>query len=603
MQSETKQRAVKIAGPGGARRTILRSLVVLFVIAALAFGLTSILRTNLESAVLDGSVQGADLIGTLGGQMPDLTPRRMERGLSAAQIRRTDQALGHAQREGALTSLLVINASSEIVYSPNHSLIGTVAPPDPGISSALADHDSADRSMGSSNPLDVAHGPALDAYVPVQRQGKIVGALDLSQPLGPFTARVDSAQSGYYLVIGGGGLLLWLLSFPIARLAERNFEPGRRRRLRELRLAIQQRKLEVHYQPIVQAHAGRLVGVEALVRWRRGSGLVPPDEFLPLAESSGLIEPLTAFVLDEAVKEAAAWRRDGHPVFVAVNVSAWSLLESRLASEIEETLARHSLPAHLLHIEITETAVIEDESHAIAVLETIAASGVQVSLDDFGTGYSSMTRVGRLPITELKIDRSFVSDLTPARYPLVRSMIDLAHVLGLRVVAEGVEDHATLVILREMGCELVQGFYFSRPLPAAELKGWRTVPPITSEESPELQIEANLDGYFTKVTDGFQRCLGVSREELTTVPYIELVHPDDREATAGAAVALLDEGAEIVHFENRLRGQDGAWHRLLWSARSDGRTIYAIARELSPPTMDDKSSPSENPAPLQPVLG
>ncbi|MDX6636871.1 MAG: hypothetical protein QOJ01_382, partial [Solirubrobacterales bacterium] len=272
-------------------------------------------------------------------------------------------------------------------------------------------------------------------------------------------------------------------------------------------------------------------------------------------------------------------------------------------SEIEETLARHSVPAHLLHIEITETSVIEDESHAIAVLETIAASGVQISLDDFGTGYSSMTRVGRLPITELKIDRSFVSDLTPARHPLVKSMIDLAHALGLRVVAEGVEDHATLVILREMGCELVQGFYFSRPLPAAELKGWRTVPPITSEESPELQIEANLDGYFTKVTDGFQRCLGLSREELTTVPYIELVHPDDVETTAGAAFALLDEGAEIVHFENRFRGQNGAWHRLLWSARSDGRTIYAIARELRPPTRDDNSSPAENPAPLEPVAG
>jgi PAS domain S-box-containing protein len=214
-----------------------------------------------------------------------------------------------------------------------------------------------------------------------------------------------------------------------------------------------------------------------------------------------------------------------------------------------------------------------------------------------------MTRVGRLPIAELKIDRSFVSHLTPARHPLVKSMIDLAHALGLRVVAEGVEDHATLVVLREMGCELVQGFYFSRPLPSDELRDWRTVPPVNSEESLELQVEASLDGYFTKLTDGFQRCLGFSREELTTAPYMELVHPDDVEATARAAFALLDDGAEIVHFENRYRGRDGAWHRLLWSARSDGRMIHAIARELGPPTRDDNSSPAENPAPLEPVAG
>jgi PAS domain S-box-containing protein len=586
MQPNAEPARAKNTGAGRVRRaTVLTSAALFLVLGALTYGLTSTLRSNLKSDVLSSAVQGADLIGTLGGELPDLTPARMKRGLSPAQIRATDDAVRRAEREGALTAVLLVNAAGRIVYSTDHDLIGTTPELDRDFATALAGHDASGESTGSSDALDRVHGSALDAYVPLSRDnGEVIGALELSQPLAPFIARVNSAQSGYYWAIGGGGFLLWLLSLPfvvrLARVAERNFEPGRRRRLRELRIAIAQRRLELHYQPLVRTDTSRLVGAEALVRWRRGAELIAPDEFLPLAESSGLIKPLTAFVLDEAVAQASAWRRAGRGLSVSVNLSASNLLEPGLPQEIEDALARHGLPADLLHLEITETAVIEDEAQANSILELIAESGVQLSLDDFGTGYSSMTRVSQLPITELKIDRSFVSAMTPAQCPVVQSMIDLAHALGLRVVAEGVEDHATLMVLCELGCELVQGYYFSRPIPAGEFDRWREVRPVGSEDAPELRMEANLDGYCTKLTRAWERCLGFSRDELTTRPFIELVHPDDVEAMALAAVALRERGSEIVHLENRCRAADGSWHRFMWRARSDGETIYAVAREL-----------------------
>jgi EAL domain-containing protein (putative c-di-GMP-specific phosphodiesterase class I) len=444
-------------------------------------------RDNLRTAVLSSSVQGADLVGSLSG-VPDLTPARMREGFSPAEIQQTDEAMIQAKAEGALSGLLIVGTTGQVVYAGDHALIGSSARSESDLMRALQGVDHSDVT-GSGDTLDTLHGAALDAYVPLSEGGRVFGAVELSQPLGPLTSQVNSSSLGYYLTIGGGGVLVWLLLLPLVtrgvRLAVESSDPGRRQRLRELRRAIDQHELELHYQPIIEAASGDIRGVEALVRWRRGTELVQPVDFLPLAENSRLIGPLTAFVLDEAAAQAAAWERAGRELAVSVNLSAASLLDPALPRQIEAVLTRHALPSRLLHIEITETAVIEDEVQATASLNEISKLGVLISLDDFGTGYSSMTRVGSLPIKEKKIDRSFISNLTPERWLLAHGMLELGHTLGLRVVAEGVEDQATVTTLSEAGCDLLQGFFFSRPVPPDDLDRWRdaralveSIPPL-----------------------------------------------------------------------------------------------------------------------------
>jgi diguanylate cyclase (GGDEF)-like protein len=251
--------------------------------------------------------------------------------------------------------------------------------------------------------------------------------------------------------------------------------PRRLALLGELRRAIERRHLVLHYQPKVDARSGRALGVEALVRWHHPtSGLIPPGEFVPLAERTGLITPLTHYVLDEAVHQCRGWLRAGHELQVAVNVSARRLLDHEFPDEVAATLAAWEVPARLLLVEITESAIMADPAHAIQVLGRLDAMGVQVAIDDFGTGYSSMAYLKSLPLHELKVDRSFVAQMTSniRDAVIVRTTIDLGRNLGLRVVAEGVEDQPTWRELLALGCDAIQGYHVSRPVPPDELITW-----------------------------------------------------------------------------------------------------------------------------------
>jgi len=251
--------------------------------------------------------------------------------------------------------------------------------------------------------------------------------------------------------------------------------PRRLALLGQLRRAIDQQQLVLHYQPKVAAHSGRVLGVEALVRWQHPThGLVPPDDFIPLAERTGLIAPLTHYVLDAALRQCRTWQQAGHELSVAVNVSARRLLDLAFPEEVAGLLARWQVPARLLVVEITESAIMADPAHAMQVLGRLDGMGVQVAIDDFGTGYSSMAHLKTLPVQELKIDRSFVAQMTsnPRDAVIVRSTVDLGRNLGLRVVAEGVEDLATWQELDALGCDAIQGYYISRPVPADDLISW-----------------------------------------------------------------------------------------------------------------------------------
>jgi diguanylate cyclase len=241
--------------------------------------------------------------------------------------------------------------------------------------------------------------------------------------------------------------------------------------LNEFRRALDEEQFVLHYQPVVEIDGSSVRGAEALVRWEHPElGMVPPNDFIPIAEQTGLIGSLTHYVLERAVAECKKWRTAGRELSVAVNLSVRDLLDLDLPGQVASVLTAQALPAEALHLEITESMIMSDPDRALETVQHLRDLGVQISVDDFGTGYSSLANLKRLPISELKIDRSFISSLPHDESDLiiVGSTINLGHDLRLNVIAEGVEDEITLKRLANLGCDLAQGYYFGRPLPSQE---------------------------------------------------------------------------------------------------------------------------------------
>jgi diguanylate cyclase (GGDEF)-like protein len=251
----------------------------------------------------------------------------------------------------------------------------------------------------------------------------------------------------------------------------------------ELRRAIENDELVLHYQPKVDVASGRVVGAEALCRWQHPTlGLIMPDEFVPMAEHTGLITPLTKTVLNLALAQVASWRAQGHRLSMAINLSARSFLDSQLLEDLPELLAIWRVDPALLELEITESMIVGDPERARGVLERLNELGITLAIDDFGTGYSSLAYLKQLPVDEIKIDKSFVLQMSgnTSDETIVRSIIDLAHNLGLRAVAEGVEDQDIMNRLIELGCDVAQGYHISRPLPSERFDGWMDAYPVRS---------------------------------------------------------------------------------------------------------------------------
>ena len=251
----------------------------------------------------------------------------------------------------------------------------------------------------------------------------------------------------------------------------------RLRTLQELRVALRDDELTLHYQPKIDLATGEVRGVEALVRWNHPRrGLLHPDQFLTLVEEAGMMHDMTQVVLGKALDQAAIWQTQGRPVTVAVNLSASSLIDASLPARIGAMIADRALSASALLLEITEDFLMADRDRAHGILTLLRESGIQIAIDDFGTGYSSLSYLRDLPIDEIKLDRSFVlpmADNTRAA-TLVASTIALAHGLGMRIVAEGVEVEDAYLDLARLGCDQAQGYFISRPLPAAALDAWFT---------------------------------------------------------------------------------------------------------------------------------
>jgi diguanylate cyclase (GGDEF)-like protein len=260
----------------------------------------------------------------------------------------------------------------------------------------------------------------------------------------------------------------------IARYAERmeNGSALTPQLMSELPNAMVENQVVVHFQPQVELGTGRVAGVEALVRWQHPEhGLLGPAAFVPAAERTGLIRSLTLHVLDRSLAQAALWRAEGRDLTVSVNLSVRNLLDPGFVGDVRRALERHRVPAGSVELEITETMAMLDPNRSVEVLGALDALGVVLSVDDYGTGYSSLAYLQRLPVQRLKIDRSFVAGVLtdPASAVIVRSTVELARHLGLSVVAEGVEDDATLLALLDMRCLAAQGFGLGRPVDALEI--------------------------------------------------------------------------------------------------------------------------------------
>jgi len=242
-----------------------------------------------------------------------------------------------------------------------------------------------------------------------------------------------------------------------------------------LHKAIERGELVLHYQPKIDVRAARMVGAEALMRWQRGNTLVPPGDFIPLAEETGLIVPLSEWALKEAARQAKVWQLNfGFSDSIAVNLPSRLFERSDLVEHIHQCVSAYGVPHRAIQLEITETGLMKDLQSVIPALHRLNEVGVEISIDDFGTGYSSLAYLTTLPISEVKIDRSFVRDLgiTPQSSAVVTAIIALARSLGLRVIAEGVETLRQMEELHRLGCSLMQGFLFSRPLLPDDLERW-----------------------------------------------------------------------------------------------------------------------------------
>jgi EAL domain-containing protein (putative c-di-GMP-specific phosphodiesterase class I) len=243
----------------------------------------------------------------------------------------------------------------------------------------------------------------------------------------------------------------------------------------ELRQGIAGGQLVLHFQPMVSLRDRRITGVEALVRWNHPfRGMVPPAEFIPFAEKTRLIQPLTNWALNAALRQCRTWNGEGHTIPVAVNISMRDLVDPGFPDLVATTLRETQAEPSWLRLEITEGIIMSEPERAIETLGRLRKLGVRLAVDDFGTGYSSLAYLHRLPVDEIKIDKSFVSRVAggTSGASIVRASVELGHSLRLETVAEGIEDARTWDLLAALGCDTAQGFYISRPIPAAGLLSW-----------------------------------------------------------------------------------------------------------------------------------
>ncbi len=389
-------------------------------------------------------------------------------------FRDVNESFGHAVGDDVIREI-----ARRLGASFGHDVVARVGSDDFAVLAALAGTDEA----FAARALDAFRAPFLIGGSLLNIEGRVGIARSLEHGDSSamlMSAAESAARSARRLTAG------WAL----ASSARARDSAERLQMLGDLRQALERNELRLHYQPMLDVTSRNVVGFEALMRWQRNGELVAPAQFIPLAEQAGLIVPLTDWVVGESMRQIAEWASVGHSQRISINVGAKAVgASSHLETVIARAAAEYGVPASQLTIEVTETDVMTDPALASRTLAGIKNLGVRVAIDDFGTGYSSLGYLNRLPLDEVKIDRSFTSRLLqdPQTSAIVRAAIDLSHALGLDAVAEGVEDAATLERLTLLGCDRVQGYFIARPMPADAVLPWlqRFIPvPQTAVTAP-----------------------------------------------------------------------------------------------------------------------
>jgi EAL domain-containing protein (putative c-di-GMP-specific phosphodiesterase class I) len=460
------------------------SLVVgIATFAVLAFvGLVALVLTQSANGMADRDADqrarlGVDLLVTVGTRLPSLSSAHVGRGMSKADRDALDEAVASGQRQGLLAGLTIWDRTGRILYSHDERLEGTRPVMEAEVRDALAGRDVVVRHPSEIDASSGRHTGVLDALEPLRdANGRVYATLETSLPLRPIVNEAARIERRILLILIGGAAALWAALMPLTVRAARGvavqWEPRRRRTLRAFRRALARGEIELVYQPQADPRDGVVHAVEALVRWRRGGRLEAPGGFLPIVEGSPLIGPLTERVFELALAQLSLWKAGGLRLRMSVNLSAANLADESLPGWIELAMARHRISASELTVEVTETAILEDPECAQRVVTAITNLGIEAAVDDFGTGHASISRLHQLPIAEVKIDRTFVMRTDEHSRGYLAAIVQFGKSLGLRVVAEGVEDAETVAFLSTLDCDLIQGFNLSRPLEPADLEAW-----------------------------------------------------------------------------------------------------------------------------------
>jgi EAL domain-containing protein (putative c-di-GMP-specific phosphodiesterase class I) len=443
------------------RQSLVLSLTVIGVAALAVLGLlaAAVVGNQIEDDAL-GRARTTTEILARSAFAPRL-PAPGER-MRPAAVRDLDDQLASARATAPGTQAFLWNAGGRILYASD----GAVRPgrPTPGT-----------RVVGRGAAKHVSSVLPVTA----RNSGRPAAFLELDTPYAPVAREIKTRTRKLNLVLALAGLALYLLVLPTliraGRAVRAQYDPRRLAIAHDVKRAIANDEISLAFQPIVHSSTRELRSVEALARWtdpRRGP--ISPASFIPALEGTPAIWDLTAHIFRLAFAQCAEWCRGGQEIRIAVNVSGAVMLDRRLIPEISRLADRYSVPPKMIELEITEGALVQDPAEAARVLKRISDIGLSViAIDDFGTGYSSLARLHELPLDTLKVDQSFVMRMArDGSTPVVRSVIELAHALGMDVIAEGVEDEQTATLLCELGAEYLQGYHVSRPLPAADLLDW-----------------------------------------------------------------------------------------------------------------------------------
>jgi EAL domain-containing protein (putative c-di-GMP-specific phosphodiesterase class I) len=445
------------------RQSLVLSMTVMGVVAVsvIALAAQAVVADQIRNDAVSRAQSTAELLAR-----STFAPRLPARGepLSRRAKRELDAQLAAVDNVQPGTEVVLRDSGGRVLYASSDAIGGNAGVDRLGT-----------RVEGNGS------GRRLRSVLPVRARGEAGTAayLEFQTQYSPVAHDIKKRTHRLNVVIGIAAFALYLLMLPTliraGRAVRAQYDPRRVQIVRALKKAIKHDELSLAYQPIVHSDTRELHSVEALVRWtdpRRGP--VPPDAFIPVVESTPAIWDLTERIFELAFRQCAEWCDEGRRIPIAVNVSGAVLLDKRLIPLIRRLSKECKVPPRMIQLEITEGALVQDPREATAMLHRISEMGLSViAIDDFGTGYSSLARLHELPLDTLKIDQSFVKRMGAAGdAAVVRSVIELAHALGMDVIAEGVEDEATAARLREMGAEHLQGYRISRPLPAADLVAW-----------------------------------------------------------------------------------------------------------------------------------